>query len=296
MTPAPAGPLRVWGTLLVAAFLPVAVQPTLAQGPGSTDSSHVDGVKLAVVGGVVAGGVTAIQLYQQNAWWKGGRSKFHVQEDLVYALNVDKVGHVYGGVMISDLLRRSFEWADVPEESSLLWGCIGATAFQTYVEIQDGFSRDWGFDRVDFAGDLLGAWYPLIQRKVPPLRNVNLRFSYLPKSPGGEGALPGQTHTVFDDYEGQTMWLALSMHNLLPAPVRDWWPEFLCLSFGMAVRNNNSPDRYLAWFVSPDLDMTRIIPPSTPFLKTLGEVLNFFHLPLPALRFAPNVVWYGIYW
>jgi hypothetical protein len=291
-----AEPMRIRRLLLLAAVLPVALQPARAQVSGSPDSSHVDGARLALVGGVVAGSVAAIHLYQQNAWWKGERSRFHVQEDLVYALNVDKVGHLYGSIAVNYALRRSLEWSNVSERTSLLWACIGATLFQTYVEVEDGFSKDWGFDRVDFAADVVGAWYPLIQREVPTLQNVNLRFSYLPKSPGGKGALPGQTHTVFDDYEGQTMWLTLSMHDLLPVSMRDWWPDFLCLSVGMAVRDNNSPDRYLCWYIAPDLDMTKIIPPSTPLLKTLGEILNFFHMPMPAVRFAPHVVWYGFYW
>lgn len=273
-----------------------AIRPAFGQGSEERDTTGVNGTRLAIVGGVFAGSTAAIHIYQQNAWWKGERSKFHVQEDLVYAMNVDKIGHMYGAIALTYSLRRSLEWANVPDRRALLWGCIGSSLFQTYVEVEDGFSKEWGFDRVDFASDMLGAWYPMIQEEVPVLRNVNLRFSYLPKTPGSRGAFPGQTHTVFDDYEGQTVWLTLSMHGLLPEGFRSWWPDWLCLSFGMAVRNNNSPDRYLTWYVAPDLDLAKLIPPATPLLKTLAEVLNFFHMPMPAVRLGPNVVWYGLYW
>ena len=268
---------------------------TLAATPASSDSSRVNGTRLAIVGGTVAVGVTAIHLYQMNAWWKGKRGPFHVQEDLVYAKNVDKLGHLYGANVLTFAFKKSLEWSNVPEEKSWFWGAIGSTLFQTYVEVEDGYAVDWGFDRVDFASDLVGAWFPVAQHYVPYLRNFGFRFSYIPKTSGEPGALPGQTRTLFDDYEGQTLWLTLKMKNILPASAAAYWPGFLCLSLGVAVRNNLSPDRYLVWILSPDLDMTKIIPPDTPFLKTLGETLNFIHFPMPAVRFAPGVVWYGLY-
>ena len=263
--------------------------------PPHADSTGVNGTRLAIVGGTVAAGVTAVHLYQSNAWWKTKRAPFHVKEDLTYALNIDKLGHFYGANVLTFMLSRGLQWANVPERPSLVWGAVGSSLFQTYIEVEDGFSAYWGFDRVDFAADIVGAWYPLIQQWVPPLQNVNMRFSYVPKTEGSQGAIPGQTHNIFDDYEGQTIWLTFTMKNLLPRDAAEWWPGFLCLSVGVAVRNNNSPDRYLAWYIAPDLDMTKIIPPDTGLLKTLGEILNFIHFPLPAIRIAPNVVWYGIY-
>jgi hypothetical protein len=149
---------------------------------------------------------------------------------------------------------------------------------------------------VDFAANLLGAWYPVLQHEFPSLQSVNLKMSYLPRTQGEPGAIAGQTRTLMDDYEGQTFWLALTVHDVLPASMRTWWPEFLGVAVGMAVRDNLHPERrHLVWFVAPDIDLRRLIPRTTPFLRTLGDMLNFVHLPLPAVRFAPGVVWYGIY-
>jgi hypothetical protein len=261
----------------------------------TSDTSRIDGGRLAIVGGTVAAGVTAIQLYQMNAWWKTARAPFHFEEDLVYACNVDKLGHLCAANFLTWTFSKSLEWSNFQKSDALLWGAIGSTLFQTYIEVQDGFSAYWGFDRVDFASDVVGAWYPVLQHHVPFFQDFNFRFSYLPKNPGAPGAIPGQTHTVFDDYEGQTIWLTFTMKHLLPASVAASWPDFLCLSLGVAVRDNLTPDRYLVWYLSPELDLTKIIPQDTAFLRLLSETLNFIHVPMPALRFAPGVVWYGLY-
>ena len=257
--------------------------------------SGINGCRLALVGGVTAAAVIAIHEYQLNAWWRGARAKFHVREDLVYASNVDKIGHFYAANVLTFSFSRLLQWSNVGHGPSLVWGAIGSTLFQTYVEVEDGFSKYWGFDRVDFASDVAGAWYPVLQDQVPFLQNFNLKFSYYPKNSGARSGIPGQTFTIFDDYEGQTFWLSLTMRNLLPHQASAVWPGFLNIAFGIAVRNNESPNRYLEFYVAPDLDMTRIIPSDTEFLKAVGEALNFIHFPMPAFRFAPKTAWFGLY-
>ncbi len=282
-------------SVVVVMLLCVTCPLARAVPPAGDDTSGVNGTRLAIVCGTAAAGITAIHLYQQNAWWKDHRTSFHFREDLEYASNVDKIGHVYGASLLTFLFSRSLQWANLSERSSLLWGASAATLFQTYVEIEDGFSAYWGFDRVDFAADLVGAWYPVAQHYVPALKNVQLRFSYLPKDAGGPSAIAGQTKTVIDDYEGQTFWLTITPHSWLPEGNR-WWPSFLGIAVGVAVRNNTSADRYLAWYLAPELDFRSIIPRDTAFLTMLGEALNFLHLPMPAVRLGPGgMVWYGLY-
>ncbi len=258
------------------------------------DSTGLDHTRLAIVGATTAAGVTAIHFYQQNAWWKDHRTSFHVREDLSYAGNIDKVGHLYGASLLTFVFSKSLQWAHMPESRSLVWGAIGSTLFQTYVEIEDGFSEYWGFDRVDYASNLVGAWYPVLQHHVPVFQNFQFRFSYYPKKMGGPSAIPGQTKTLLDDYEGQTLWLTITPRGLLPENAT-WWPDFLGIAVGVSVRDNISPDRYLTWYIAPDLDMRYIIPRDSWFLRTLGEALNFIHFPMPAVRIAPGVIWYGLY-
>lgn len=282
-------------TAVVVVVLSLLIPDGFARAQSGDDTTGVNGTRLAIVAGTAAAGITAIHLYQQNAWWKEHRTSFHFREDLVYASNVDKIGHLYGASLMTFLFSKSLQWANLSEGSSLVWGAAGATLFQTYVEIEDGYSAYWGFDRVDFAADLIGAWYPVLQHYVPPLQDVQLRFSYFPKDAGGPSAIAGQTKTIIDDYEGQTFWLTLTPHAWFPEGNR-WWPAFLGIAVGVAVRDNVSDNRYLAWYIAPELDFRAIIPRSTWFLRTLGEALNFLHLPMPAVRVGPgSMVWYGLY-
>ncbi len=261
------------------------------------DTSNINPVRFTIVTGTVAATSAGIHIYQTNGWWQGNRAPFHFQEDLKYGRSVDKLGHFYGGTVIAFVLRKSYRWAGLSEEAALYWGSAGSLLFQTYVEIEDGFST-WGFDRVDFATDVAGAAWPIAQYHSPFLRNFDFKFSYHP-SPGLNSAagagFQGQKHIIFDDYEGQTLWLSLKMKNLLPQSVGQFWPSFLCLSVGYGVRDVFKPAPYSTFTLALDVDMTKVIPDDTPFLKLLGEALNFIKFPAPAVQISPKAIWYGIY-
>jgi hypothetical protein len=259
--------------------------------------SGVNKTRLGLVGGTLLGSMVVIHFYQQSGWWKDNRAPFHFQEDLVYGLSVDKIGHFYGAYLLGFLIERSVRWANVPDETALWIGSGGALLFQTYVEVEDGFSA-WGFDRVDFASDVGGAAWPIGRHYVPFLRNFDLKLSYHPSdllgNPGGVG-FKGQKHLIIDDYEGQTFWMSVKIHNLLPESIREYWPPWLCLAAGYGARHVAGPDPHRILFLAPDLDMTKILPHDSALLSTLGEFLNFIHLPMPAFQFYPNAIVYVFY-
>jgi hypothetical protein len=258
----------------------------------------IDRTKLYLVGGTMIAGMTTIHIYQQNGWWKDNRSPFHFQEDLTYGLWVDKIGHFYGAALFTFTSSRLLEWANVPANHAVLYGAGMALLFQTYIEIEDGFST-WGFDRVDFAFDIGGAAWPVLQDRVSFLKNFDLKLSYRPSplldQPGGSG-FRGQKHLMIDDYEGQTFFLSANVNNLLPVAAKPYWPEFLCLAVGFGARDIVKPEPYPVLFLSLDYDMRRIIPQTSSFLRTLSAALNFVHFPAPTVRISPSVIWYGLYY
>lgn len=261
------------------------------------DTSGISVGRLAIVGGALLGTMVAIHIAQQNSWWKDNRTSFHFEEDFTYALNVDKLGHFYGAHVLAYSISSSLKWANVSDVPALWLGSGGALLFQTYVEIEDGFAT-WGFDRVDFAADVAGAAWPLARHYLPALQTIDLKVSYHPSpilgKSGGVG-FRGQHHLVLDDYEGQTYWLSVKVSSLLPESLDEFWPDFLGIAVGYGAREIAGPSPYRVYFASFDLDMTKVIPQTSGFLRTFSEVLNFIHMPLPAIQFSPNTIWYGLY-
>jgi hypothetical protein len=275
---------------------------TTSATPGS-DSLAPQGVnrtRLYIVGGAMAASMIGIHLYQESGWWKYNRAPFHFREDLTYGLGVDKIGHFYGTALWAFSLRKILAWADVPERTALYYGSAGALIFQTFVEVEDGFSS-WGFDRVDFLADLGGALWPIARMHSGFVRSFDLKLSYKPTSllnKPAAGGFVGQKHLLMDDYEGQTFWLAFNPGRLPGGEALSFWPRFLNLAVGYGAREVSgvSGAPYSVVYIGLDYDMKEIIPQSSPFLVTLSEVLNFIHFPAPAIRLRPTTILYGVYY
>ena len=281
---------------------------TVFTGGGSPDSASIradtsepiHATRLTIVAGTMAAAMIGIHLYQESGWWRYNRTPFHFREDLTYGRSVDKIGHFYGTGLWAYSLRNVLRWANVPDRSAMLLGSGGAFLFQTFVEVEDGFSA-WGFDRVDFLCDLGGALWPVAQYHSEALRAVDLKLSYKPSSllnrSSGEGFV-GQKHLVMDDYEGQTFWLSVPPERILPEGAASIWPDFLRVAVGYGVRGVSDAwgGAYSVVFISLDYDMKNIIPQTSRFLVTLSEVLDFIHFPAPAIRLSPSTVLYGLYY
>lgn len=256
-------------------------------------NSKIDYKRFYIVTGGIAVTALAIQIYQYHSWWKEWRRPFHFQEDLVYGKSVDKVGHAWGAAFSAFVISRSYEWSGIDRKKSLWIGAIGGSLFQLLVEFQDGYSQ-WGFDRVDAACDIVGGFYPLIQHHIPFFQNFDIKASYSPRKLGKPGGIPGQKHTIIDDYEGQTFWLSIKINQLYPDKLK--FLDFLNLAIGYSVRNTqNIQNQYGVWLLALDLDIRRILPQSSTILRNISDGLNYFKFPTPALQISPKIIWFGLY-
>lgn len=260
-----------------------------------SDSIKINTGRLAIVGGTLAAGMATVAIYQANGYWKDNRSPFHFKEDLTYSLQVDKIAHFWDTALLSSVFSMSLEWANVPKKEAVIWGAGASMLFNTYTEMQDGYST-WGFDRVDWLTDLGGAFWFIGKNNVQFMDPIDIKWNYYP-SPNLDtpGAFPGQQHLISDDYEGYTFWLSLKVNQMLPKSVEEYWPDFLCLAVGYGARDIVTPEAYPVWYIGLDYDMTKIIPQDTWFLKSLSETLNYIHFPSPAIRISPSAIWYGLY-
>ena len=265
---------------------------------GSQLTQHkykINYLKFGAITGVTAGAFLWLHNYQKNAWWSGQRGAFHFQNDWDYAMSADKTGHFFDGALIQAIYRGALEWAGFSPTASVWLGAAFSIAYMTDVEIEDGFATDWGFSMGDQICNVTGALYPVAQYYWKPLRSFNFKWSYLPS----EEITSGKKNGAFlDDYNGQTMWLSINVHDFLGKKAKNFWPDYLNVVTGYGVNHYTEYDkRYADYYVGLDLNWERIIPGNSKFMIWFKNIINHFRfLPLPALRFNKDGVQYIVNW
>jgi hypothetical protein len=278
---------------LLLAFSLLLVQPRAR----SQDTTGVNPTRLAIVGAVTLGTVTAIHFYQRDAWWLGPRSGFWFVNDWHVARNVDKLGHMYGAYLASNAFDYALRWTGVDRERSLVCGAMLALAFELYVETEDGFHQGYGFSPGDAMADIVGAMIPLAQTTFPVLENFRLKWSYFPSESYRDELAAGQRRAFIDDYEGQTYWLAMDPHFISGDGFLKVVPAWLGLAVGAGVKNLNPSHGGgdLIVYVSLDYNLRRIETGSS-FLRGLFSVLDFIHLPAPGISVEHGRVRFGVFY
>jgi hypothetical protein len=264
------------------------------------DSSDVDTVpagisapRLALVGGITAGGFIGGYLLQSNLWWKGEKSAFHFDwgHDWNYALGADKAGHFFFPYLVTNIYGQAFSWCGIDTTTSLWLAGGVALTHQTFVEIKDGFSKAWGFSWGDFGANTLGAAYPIMQHHLPPLRNFDFKISFYPSEKFKAGAYSA----IIDDYESTYHWLSVDVHNLLPRDMRDYYPAWMNIALGHSVKDLDLQGAGThELFLALDWNLEGL-PGDGWFWNLLKKNLNYYRLPAPAVKIYPGVVWYGVH-
>ncbi len=264
-----------------------------AQAKKDTSSgSKINYLRLSLIGGITTGAFIYGYAVQNNLWWKGDKSKFHFEwkHDWTYALGEDKFGHFFFPYLVSNIYSDAFEWAGISKSNSILYASSFALLYETFVEVRDGFSKQWGFSWGDFTADALGASYPLLQHHFPVLKNFNFKISFFPS----DRFKRGSNRVIFDDYESTYDWLTINVHNLLPDEIKKYYPSFINLSIGHSVEKlDNMGGGNHRFYIGLDWNLNAL-PGTGWFLKLLKKYLNFYHLPAPAVQIYPHVIWYGL--
>lgn len=275
---------------------------TLAEGESPAlrglPPEHVAPVRLGAVGGALAAGSVGLYVYQKHAWWADDhRTTFHLHTG-DSSMHLDKVGHFVGTAAQAHVVARATEWAGLSPNEAALAGATAAWLLQLHVEINDGFNGLWGFDPYDVAANTLGAGFFYAQERVPALDPLALKFSYWP-TPGVTDHPPdfeGRPPSPIDDYDGHTYWLSLRVHDVLPAAAKPYWPEWLGLAAGVSGYRLDTDEAAREYFLSLDVDLTRVLPANTWLGAQLREMANYLHLPAPALRLSPRLTPYLLYY
>ncbi len=263
-------------------------------------------------------GVTALttafmisqHIYQANTIWKD-QAEFKVIEDGQYALYADKAGHIFGGYYLSYLYTDFLASTGINWELSNILGAAVGLTYQTYIEILDGYGENFGFSPSDMYANAFGAGFFLAKHYVPYLQNFTPKFTYFPADWHGENKR--RPHFAFiDDYSSHTLWMSMNVHNMLPEDYSKYWPKWLQLSVGYAVRNLCDPfdpsfdcsnsynvnslvngDRKV--ILALDYNLPELLPEMGPPFDWIIQSLNYIKWPAPAIEFGRETKFMLIY-
>jgi hypothetical protein len=254
-----------------------------------------------------------------KAWYQDyPRENFHLFNDWPEWQQMDKAGHVWTSYQLSRVSGDLWKWTGVDERKAIWLGGASGVAFQSIIEILDGFSSEWGFSLTDMGANVAGSALYVSQALTWKQQRLSVKFSYFPyEYPAAYqtrvnslfGA-PG-IERVLKDYNAQTYWISANVSDFFPACRI---PKWLNISLGynarlmLGGRENIWTDeagvtydytavrRYRRIFLSADIDLTRIRT-KNPFLKSVFSALNTLKIPAPAIEYNTSGQWkvHGFY-
>ena len=294
--------------LLLALYLlpwltyPAGAQPMPGTLPGGEPGLHRGRFVGVVAGTAVFYTVTLVLLKKQ---WYGKKQPFHTFNDNREWLQMDKVGHVATAYCMSRGGYELMRWSGVDERASTLTGGLLALLFQTTLEVYDGHAEGWGFSTGDMAANVAGTALFMGQQFGAGQQVVSMKYGfrktiYPPFRPNLLGKTTGQQ--MLKDYNGQQYWLSVNLASVLP--VGPDFPRWLNLDLGysgsgMTGGHQNPPltdaagkaiefRRFRQFFVSPDVDLSRINRPDPlrprPWQRFVGTV-QFFKIAAPSVEY-----------
>jgi uncharacterized protein YfiM (DUF2279 family) len=265
-------------------------------------------VKLVAAGNIIGYSGAMVGLYA--AWYsKYPQTSFHTFNDNREWLQVDKVGHAYSAYAESYGSMEMWRWTGVSRKHRIILGGLSGAAYQTVIEILDGFSEGWGWSWGDFGANVLGSGILAGQELAWDEQRIRFKFSFHKKKYGSPeltaraNELYGEsTSELFiKDYNAQTYWLSANVKSFMP---KSNLPAWLNVAVGYGAEgmfggeenigkdvNGNvtfyRPDikRYRQWYLAPDIDLSRIRTNNKVLRFTLG-VLNIVKVPTPSLEFS----------
>lgn len=272
----------------------------------ATQQSFPDPKKVWLITGTNLGIWTASFIILNKAWYADyKRSSFHVFNDNKEWNQMDKAGHVWTNYHISSLSANMWKWTGLPYSKSLLLGAISGIAYQSLVEIQDGYSREWGFSWGDMGANVAGAVVFLSQEFAWKEQRMTLKFSYAPYQfpqdlTGRRNQIFGESgyERILKDYNSQTYWISGNIKSFFKTTALPPWLN-IAAGYGSSGMLGGTVNRWTdksgetfnrmdihrlrRFYLSPDVDLTKI-KTNRKWIRTVFYVVNVIKIPAPAIE------------
>ncbi len=267
---------------------------------------YVDNKRILVVSAANVSLWTISFIALNKSWYANyPRSSFHFFNDNAEWNQMDKTGHLWTDYHIARLSSEMWKWTGLNDKKSVILGGVSSVAYQSIIEIQDGFSSEWGFSWGDMAANVAGAATFVAQELGWEEQRIQIKLSYWPyKYPadlvGRRDQLFGKSwnERILKDYNSQTYWASANIKSFFPASSIPGWLG-VCVGYGSdgmvggrtniwtdksgIVFNRTDIQRVRRFYLSVDADLTKI-KTNSGLLKTVFYVLNMIKVPAPALE------------
>lgn len=242
-----------------------------------------------------------------NQFWYADypRTSFHFFNDSREWNQMDKIGHVFTTFQVSNISSKMWKWAGLSHRKSVVLGALSGIAYESIIEIQDGFSSEWGFSAVDMGSNILGAALFVTQELAWEEKRIRLKLSFAkhdyPKElkPRYEDLFGSSfIERYLKDYNSQTYWVSVNPASFFTGSKFPAWLNFAAgyssdLMLGGTentwtdkqgvVFDRRDIERIRRFYLSPDIDFTRI-PTKSKFLKTVFLLMGGIKMPAPAIE------------
>jgi len=253
-------------------------------------------------------------------WYKdSATSKFHFFNDNEQYLQVDKASHFFASYLSGNLNMQMWKWAGASNKKYIWLGATSGLAYETIIEVLDGFSTGWGFSWGDYEANLGGTSLLIGQELLWNEQRIHVKYSTHsetydnPELERFAISRDGKSKIdrLFKNYNPQTYWLSANLKSFFK---KSNIPSWLNIAVGYGAENvigayhtaltNEAGEerladdiypRYRQWYLAPDIDLTKIKTKSK-LLKTIFFVLNSFKFPAPSLELSQgNLKWNWIH-
>ncbi|NML21464.1 DUF2279 domain-containing protein [Pseudoflavitalea sp. G-6-1-2] len=246
-----------------------------------------------------------------QVWYKDyPKTNFHFFNDNKEWLQMDKAGHAWTAYQMSRLSTELWNWSGLNRRKSAWLGGLSAMAYQSVIEIQDGYSSEWGFSWGDMAANSLGAATFVAQELHWNTQRIQFKLSYNPydyptqELKNRRNQLFGKSlqERMLKDYNSQTYWLSVNLRSFAQESKLPLW---LNVAVGYGARGmlggeenfwkdksgrtfgHPEIERTRHFYLSADLDLTRIRT-KKKWLKTILFAANSIKIPAPTLELGSN--------
>jgi uncharacterized protein YfiM (DUF2279 family) len=245
-------------------------------------------------------------LVLNEVWYKPyPRVRFQTFNDNDEWLQMDKVGHMMTAAYLGQIGVETFKWAGVSHKKAALYGSSVGLLYLTGLELLDGTSAQWGFSWGDMAANAIGYGITGTQAYFWDEQRIKLKFSahlspYAQYRPNLLGS--NVPERLLKDYNGQTYWLSCNLHSLFLSQ-HEKFPRWLNVALGYSAEQmlSGSPEapfcdgnplcdeyqRYRQWFLSIDVDMSKISY-KRKWAEAIFGTFGFIKIPAPTLEMSKH--------